>query len=299
MAENTHPRKSYYKLLRGCMKHGDHTYKPGINVLSGPFIPNIQEQEGGLFLCRFQDIPYWLQIYDDLEFIAPAYLGRTSNVIYGRRKVKTDFFIMGYPQFLWKFLEDNFNQIEILMRHPCNLRYYRYEQPLLMIEEAVKKEPHALQYALKPSWELCVEVVSKCPGAIRHIRPQNMAPEILYAAVCKNGLLLTYMLNQSIRWSHIWETETERICLAAVRQNGLALQFVKHKTLKICEAAVEQNGWALRYVPQQTYDLVRRAYMQNPGISELVDPRFRNLLEYAVSNTGSQRVTWRRQILFH
>ena len=36
--------------------------------------------------------------------------------------------------------------------------------------------------------------------------------------------------------------------LAAVKQGGYALQYVKEQTEKICLSAVEQNGDALRYV---------------------------------------------------
>ena len=37
-------------------------------------------------------------------------------------------------------------------------------------------------------------------------------------------------------------------CLAAVRQDGYALAFVKEQTKEICLEAVKQNGYALRYV---------------------------------------------------
>ena len=34
------------------------------------------------------------------------------------------------------------------------------------------------------------------------------------------------------------KTQTEKICLAAVKQNGLALKYVKNQTEKICLVAV-------------------------------------------------------------
>jgi len=40
------------------------------------------------------------------------------------------------------------------------------------------------------------------------------------------------------------------MCLAAVRQNGLALQYVKEQIEEICLAAVKQNGLALQYVKE-------------------------------------------------
>ena len=40
--------------------------------------------------------------------------------------------------------------------------------------------------------------------------------------------------------------------LKAVKENGMALKFVKKQTPKICLEAVKQNGYALAYVENQT-----------------------------------------------
>ena len=40
----------------------------------------------------------------------------------------------------------------------------------------------------------------------------------------------------------------EKYCLAAVKQDGIALQYVKEQTEAICTEAVKQNGYALQYV---------------------------------------------------
>ena len=42
--------------------------------------------------------------------------------------------------------------------------------------------------------------------------------------------------------------QTPEIYLAAVKQNGYALEYVKEQTEDICLEAVKQNGYALRYV---------------------------------------------------
>ena len=46
--------------------------------------------------------------------------------------------------------------------------------------------------------------------------------------------------------------QTLEICLAAVKQNGYALRFVKEQTPEICLAAVEEDSGALQYVKEQT-----------------------------------------------
>jgi len=52
----------------------------------------------------------------------------------------------------------------------------------------------------------------------------------------------------------------------AVRQNGLALQYVKNQTDKICKLAVQQYGFALQYVKNKTNEIKVEAYKQNDNI---------------------------------
>ncbi len=42
--------------------------------------------------------------------------------------------------------------------------------------------------------------------------------------------------------------QTHELCMAAVQQDGWALQYVKEQTPELCMAAVKQNGYALEYV---------------------------------------------------
>ena len=45
-------------------------------------------------------------------------------------------------------------------------------------------------------------------------------------------------------------------CLEAVKQNGLALEYVKEQTKEICLEAVKQDGYALQYVKEQTPEII-------------------------------------------
>ena len=44
------------------------------------------------------------------------------------------------------------------------------------------------------------------------------------------------------------EYRTYELCFEAVKQNGLALRFVKNKTDEICTAAIKQNPEAIKYI---------------------------------------------------
>ena len=72
----------------------------------------------------------------------------------------------------------------------------------------------------------------------------KMTEEICMAAVSQNGWALEYVPN---------ELKTEEFCLAAVTQDGWSLYYVPKelKTEEICMAAVSQKFSALEYVPNK------------------------------------------------
>ena len=49
--------------------------------------------------------------------------------------------------------------------------------------------------------------------------------------------------------------QTYDICMEVIKQNGLALQYVKRQTDDICMCAIKQNENALKYVEEQSYDI--------------------------------------------
>jgi hypothetical protein len=59
--------------------------------------------------------------------------------------------------------------------------------------------------------------------------------------------------------------------MAAVIQDGLALEYVLDKTDKICEIAIKNNPYAIRYVPKQTLELCCLAVKENPKAIKFID----------------------------
>ena len=62
---------------------------------------------------------------------------------------------------------------------------------------------------------------------------------------------------------HSANEQTPEICLAAVQQNGFALQYVKKQTPELCLMAVQQNGNSLQYVKKQTHEICLAAVQQS------------------------------------
>ena len=89
-------------------------------------------------------------------------------------------------------------------------------------------------------------------------------------AVKKNGLTLKYVQNQN-----------PVICMAAVQQNGYALQFVKSQTPEICLAAVQEIGLALKYVKYQTPEICMAAILNRPMSFEFVESKTYDICKFA------------------
>ena len=76
-------------------------------------------------------------------------------------------------------------------------------------------------------------------------------------------------------------TQTQKICLAAVKHDGRSLRYVKEQTPEICIAAVKQDGMALCYVKDQTYEICLAAVKCDTKAFKFVHPKlFGNPIKY-------------------
>ena len=102
-----------------------------------------------------------------------------------------------------------------------------------------------------------------------------LTPEICLAAVQQDGMALEYVKEQ-----------TPEICLAAVQKNEWALEYVKDQTPEICLAAVQQNGFVLKYVKEQTPEICLAAVKQTGDALGYVKEQTSELCLAAVKQTG-------------
>lgn len=73
------------------------------------------------------------------------------------------------------------------------------------------------------------------------------------------------------------EEQTHERCLAAVKNNGLDLRYVKEKTSELCLEAVKQNAEAMKYVPKemQSLPMALIALRQDHECCKYLAPQFR------------------------
>ena len=97
--------------------------------------------------------------------------------------------------------------------------------------------------------------------------------------IYKDGRALQYVKEELL---------TEELCMLAVRQNGLVLEFVKKQTSKICKLAVRQDAYALQYVINQNEKVCEIAVRQEGDALEYVEKRYktRELCTLAVEQNG-------------
>ena len=167
-------------------------------------------------------------------------------------------------------VQQNGLALEFVDRHPISReRTLPYDVCLA----AVRQNGLALQYVSLSAQTLELQLLAVQQNGLallyvgrRHISSEQTLPyDVCLAAVRQNGLALQYVCSSA---------QTLELQLLAVQQNGLALEFVdrypisREQTLPydVCVAAVRQNGLALRSVrsiDSQTPELQLLAVQQN------------------------------------
>jgi hypothetical protein len=97
---------------------------------------------------------------------------------------------------------------------------------------AVKQNSYAVRYIDEPyqTEELRIMAVSMNPRLLFELKPKTH--ELRMAAVTKDGMILKDIPG---------DRQTQKICIAAVKQNHNALQYVFHKTQAITKAAQQSK----------------------------------------------------------
>lgn len=146
---------------------------------------------------------------------------------------------------------------------------------------AVQQDGQALEFVEEQTEEICITAIRQNAWASEFVKDNGDASSvrrIFLAMVQRDGLSLEQVQNfgkenpeSGVDSESDVETfptpELQQIRLAAVQQNGLALQFINeqkdvpntcNETVsmhQICLAAVKQNGLALRFVSNKTEEI--------------------------------------------
>lgn len=125
-------------------------------------------------------------------------------------------------------------------------------------EAAVNQNPFALQFIENQTNEICMMAVKKNGLVLQYV--EVMAYDIAYAAVKQNSDAMkhAYVFSPSFIDSVLpdfgmalefvpGEYQKKHMCLNAVKNNGMALEFVHDKTPEIIEEALKSNPEAVKF----------------------------------------------------
>jgi hypothetical protein len=88
--------------------------------------------------------------------------------------------------------------------------------------------------------------------------------EMCLTAIKRNSSLTLKLIQKNKHIiSNLEKNQIQQLYLAAVEQDGFALEYITDQTDEICLKAVQQNGFALRHIKNQTIELCDTAYKQN------------------------------------
>lgn len=141
------------------------------------------------------------------------------------------------------------------------------KQTYAMCLASVKANWHQLEFVrtTHQTEELCLAAIKQSKGAaIKYVHKQTQ--KICLEAVRQNGLALRYVAKPN-----------PEICLAAVREDGYAIAYITDRTPEICLAAVNRHGMALEYIPkkEQTLAMAIAALKKAPASRIFLADRFR------------------------
>jgi len=101
-----------------------------------------------------------------------------------------------------------------------------------------------------------------------------LTPDIITKILKQNSFAIQYL------------TQTEDICLEAVKLCGYALLHVKNKTDELCMEAINEDGLSLQFIEDQTPEMCLKAIKKNPSALQFVHNQTTNFCLEAVKRDG-------------
>lgn len=92
--------------------------------------------------------------------------------------------------------------------------------------------------------------------------------------------------DSDIGWERLKQIDNqyEEVCLEAINQNALAIEYVKNKTDKLCLKAVQKYGPAINYIDNQKYKICVEAIKNTIWAVPYIKNLTKELLFLAISN---------------
>ena len=147
---------------------------------------------------------------------------------------------------------------------------------------AVKQNGLAIRFIQNPTHEVCESAINQNPLALQFI--ENQTNELCMLAVKKNGLALKFVEimksdiaytavkqnYEAMKYAYIFSPAFIKTIIPTF---GLALEFLpaQYQTNELCMSAVKNNGMALEFVHTKTKEIIEEALKSNPEVVQFVN----------------------------
>jgi len=129
--------------------------------------------------------------------------------------------------------------------------------------QAVRNNGLLLQFCENQTYELCREAVIQNPFALQYVYPENLDRPLWRLAFSKDASSISVLDEPSDACIH-----------DALTFDGLAIRSLRHFKPEHARIAVRQNGLALQYIHEQTEDLCLEALRQTSDAVMFVAPNW-------------------------
>lgn len=144
-----------------------------------------------------------------------------------------------------------------IKRNPLAIKSIKIKQTEELCLAAVTKDGTMLRYVDNKTARICVAAIVQNMNAFKYIKTEDYSyhkhpvpgdpPHITRLEYMKIAEIVLKHNGRMIRFVDR-EEQTERLCLIAVKQNGIALKYAQNKTKDVCHEAIKQNPSAVKYI---------------------------------------------------
>lgn len=195
----------FYKLVRKGWIHHGIKLNLGLNTLTERYVDSFDIPSGGFYICSKEDIPYWLDLYSDLQCVCEVTLPYGTSICVGERKIKVNRMILSNPVVISRFLELSFTKEELVN---CSLELNA------MIH-------HITRY------DILKEILMKNINLFIHVQSVHRVPKLCWMAIEANPAYLAYVP---------YDNQSKELCLKAVSMDPKVVYAI------ICPALRSEIG---------------------------------------------------------
>jgi len=149
---------------------------------------------------------------------------------------------------------------------------FHYKSDQFMNETDKSINPNKLADKYPILWRIFGPIAEKEKSLMLNPHPSESMQK---AAVKQNGLAIQYIKNPS-----------ESIQMASVQQNGWAIQFIKNPSESIQMAAVQQNEWAIQFIKNPSESIQMASVQQDGDAIQYIKNPSESMQKAAVRKNG-------------